>query len=137
MKKEHISRLEEFFKVYPEETECILFADGQIFTRKNEGYANQFHQQSGLKFETVKKSEIESETKVLPLVKEGDLSAKTNKELAEFGKTLGLDLNPKSKKAELLQAIADASKPQSDDPAATEEETEDVSEEDYKPVQND
>ncbi|HRO76977.1 MAG TPA: hypothetical protein PLP27_12620 [Crocinitomicaceae bacterium] len=111
METKHKERLEEFFNHYPEATECILFADGQIFEKKNESWANRYHEQSGINFQIVAKDSNEISLKITKQGELGtsdELSLKTKAELVEFGKTLGLELNVKDTKDVLLKAIETA-----------------------------
>lgn len=110
METKHKERLEEFFNHYPEATECILFADGQIFEKKNEAWASRYHEQSGINFQVVTKegSVANVGNTITSDESENNLSQKTKAELVEFGKALGLDLNVKDTKEVLLKAIETA-----------------------------
>lgn len=135
MKEKHLERLKEFFSVYPNESECILFSDGQIFTKKNTGYAKQFENQSGLKNEIVTRVEFEGiisgDNSDTENSEQKNLKDLTKKELVALGETLGLTLELKSPKPELVAAVEEAQKNVQSSEGQSED---DDSEEDYKPV---
>lgn len=128
MEKEHKERVKEFFKNYPEEKTAILFSDGQIFTEKNDNYAQMFHKQSGLNFKRIQRSEVD--LKVKETKKDDDLTKLTKQQLVDFAKEKGLKLDVKDKKDDLLKSINDFIESKTSKSAEDSKQTE----EEYKPV---
>lgn len=64
MEKRFSKELAEFFKTYPQEQECVLVGDGQIFTKKALSYARMHAKNSGQKMITVTRSGAVSGTEL-------------------------------------------------------------------------
>jgi hypothetical protein len=107
--KEHKEKLNDFFKNYPKDDECVITSDGQIFQKKASIWAKRHAEQNGLKLDTAQRSGKEkpsdSETAkdsdgALP-----DFSQMTKAELNAFATENDIEVDEKGTNAEIVDKI--------------------------------
>jgi len=61
MEKQHLNRIKEFFKTYPQEDKIILVSDGHVFLMNAQSLAIDHARRNGLEYKIIHRNEISSE----------------------------------------------------------------------------
>lgn len=61
MEKQHLNRIKEVFKNYPQEDKIILVSDGHVFLMNAQSLAIDHARRNGLKYEIVHRNQIASD----------------------------------------------------------------------------
>ncbi|NSW46203.1 MAG: hypothetical protein HPY79_10365 [Bacteroidales bacterium] len=61
MEKQHLNRIKEVFKTYPQEDKIILVSDGHVFLMNAQSLAIDHARRNGLEYKIIHRNEISSE----------------------------------------------------------------------------